>query len=90
MRQAGQTQRTRLGLLNSTDRDQFSNKELVNQINSDRKRIFDLKKELNSSVSFASDEEKSIVAQELKRLEFEVQDREAQIKHGSQPFRLPQ
>lgn len=92
IRQAGMEKRLNLkasnGLLNTGSKGDFSRKEIVKANESDQKRIFDLKKEMQSPMVFNNVEQRRLLEEEIKRLEFNIRDREALMKYGDSPLNL--
>lgn len=87
MKEAGRNKRAQIkadGLLNTGSR----GKDMINAIEKDQKRIFDLKKELSSPMVFNNAEQKNLLENEIKRLEFGVKEREAIMKYGDAPLDL--
>lgn len=92
IRQAGMEKRLNLkasnGLLNTGSKGDFSRKEIAKANESDQKRIFDLKKEMQSPMVFNNVEQRRLLEEEIKRLEFNIRDREALMKYGDSPLNL--
>jgi hypothetical protein len=95
MRQAGAEKRANIraqGLLNTgrsrKSGDNFSNKELAKANESDQKRIFDLKKKMRSPLVPGNAEQNKLMEEEIKRLQFNIIDREALMKYGDVPVDL--
>lgn len=85
MKEAGRNKRAQIkadGLLNT------GSKSMINAIEKDQKRIFDLKKELSSPMALNNAEQKNLLENEIKRLEFGVKEREAVMKYGDAPLDL--
>lgn len=85
MREAGRNKRSLLRRDSPSNGD-FSSKELIKQIESNNKRIFDLKKELNSNPFAANDPQKGQLYQsEINRLEADNSNKQRMLGIEPEP-----
>lgn len=89
MRETGRNSRALLRRDSPTSGEEFSSKELIKQIESNNKRIFDLKKELNSNPFASNDPKKGQLYQsEINRLETDNANKQRML--GVEPEQSPQ